>query len=35
MLIMEPLEPADVDISVDLSTPFEYLTNTDTDAGQR
>lgn len=36
MLIMEPLEPANVvDISADLSTPFEYLINSDTDAGQR
>jgi hypothetical protein len=35
MLIMEPLDPANiVDISADLSTPFDYLTHSDTDAGQ-
>jgi hypothetical protein len=33
MLTTEPLDTANiVDVPADLSTPFDYLTNTDTDA---
>jgi hypothetical protein len=36
MLTAEPLDTANiVDVPADLSTPFDYLTNSDTDAGQR
>jgi hypothetical protein len=36
MLTMEPLDTASIsDTPTDLSTPFDYLTNSDTDAGQR
>ena len=36
MLTAEPLNTANiVDVPADLSTPFDYLTNSDTDAGQR
>jgi hypothetical protein len=36
MLTTEPVDTANiVYVSADLSTPFHYLTNSDTDAGQR
>ena len=36
MLTTEPLDTANiVDVPADLSTPFDHLTNSDTDAGQR
>jgi hypothetical protein len=36
MLTTEPLDTANiVDVPTDLSTPFDYLKNSETNAGQR
>ena len=36
MLTTEPLDTANIiDVPTDLSTPFDYLTNSDTNAEQR